>query len=395
MNRRALLLSSVMLRGYGVSVVADEIEKRISHHGWDLYIGCLNVDDHFRSPRVQQIAADPQAIASFCRKNGIEVIAAQTSPYFEALPALTGEFKTLVYEHGDPSPFFFSQDATERENIRQHKIREVYANVTKVSASSHFLVQDIEWKDTTVCYLGADHVKDLGPKTIADVAHRSSRPLRVGTLMRLGVGEAKYKGNEIFLDIVRQLRLDGKVEAAVMGRGDNDDAEFWKSEGVEVFLNSPDEEKGEYLRGLDVFISASQWEGFNLPLVEAQALGTVGLAFDVGAHPETTLFVATSTDDALSMIRYWADHRDSLQIASNLSYRYVRNKYKWDETAQNFATLLTATAGNTALGRVPTLRGASISAPSRVTRLLRLVRREGPFKACVVVARKIQKRMGH
>lgn len=36
----------------------------------------------------------------------------------------------------------------------------------------------------------------------------------------------------------------------------------------------------------DVYVTASTWEGFNLPLVEAQLMGTPGVAFDVGAHGE-------------------------------------------------------------------------------------------------------------
>ena len=36
----------------------------------------------------------------------------------------------------------------------------------------------------------------------------------------------------------------------------------------------------------DVYVTASQNEGFNLPAVEAQACGKPVVAFDVGAHKE-------------------------------------------------------------------------------------------------------------
>jgi len=36
----------------------------------------------------------------------------------------------------------------------------------------------------------------------------------------------------------------------------------------------------------DVYVSASTWEGFNLPVVEAQLLGNPVVAFDIGAHNE-------------------------------------------------------------------------------------------------------------
>lgn len=39
----------------------------------------------------------------------------------------------------------------------------------------------------------------------------------------------------------------------------------------------------------DVYVSASTWEGFNLPVVEAQLFGNPVVAFDIGAHKEVIL----------------------------------------------------------------------------------------------------------
>ncbi len=47
-----------------------------------------------------------------------------------------------------------------------------------------------------------------------------------------------------------------------------------------------DEELPLYYAACDVYTTASIWEGFNLPLVEAQACGKPVVAFDIGPHPE-------------------------------------------------------------------------------------------------------------
>ena len=47
-----------------------------------------------------------------------------------------------------------------------------------------------------------------------------------------------------------------------------------------------DEELPYYYAACDVYATASLWEGFNLPLVEAQACGKPVVAFDIGAHQE-------------------------------------------------------------------------------------------------------------
>ena len=48
----------------------------------------------------------------------------------------------------------------------------------------------------------------------------------------------------------------------------------------------PDEELQYYYADCNCYCSASQWEGFNMPLVEAQECGKKVIAFNLCAHPE-------------------------------------------------------------------------------------------------------------
>jgi glycosyltransferase involved in cell wall biosynthesis len=322
----------------------------------------------------------------FCRDWKIDVVIAQTTPYFEVLPQMVGYFPVVAYEHGDPTPSFFTEDNDERERIRQNKIRNVYPYVNRVLASSYFLVQDIEWSDAQVVTLGCEHVPDLGLKSERSMVSDSVGPLKVGTLMRLGPGEAQYKGNAVFRQVVEQLRSRNTgIEFYVMGRGTEPDAEEWREVGIEPILNAPDEKKAEYLRGLDVFISPSLWEGFNLPIVEAQALGTVGIAFDTGAHPETALHLASSINDAISMVEHWNSHREHLALASERAYKYVRNQFLWSATAE----ALIKHCEEVLLEPIPDARHkhgidtamraveSKVVRPTTLRRVVRLLRREG------------------
>jgi len=47
-----------------------------------------------------------------------------------------------------------------------------------------------------------------------------------------------------------------------------------------------DQELISYYHHCDVYVSASKWEGFGLPIIEAQICGKPVVAFGVGAHPE-------------------------------------------------------------------------------------------------------------
>ena len=48
----------------------------------------------------------------------------------------------------------------------------------------------------------------------------------------------------------------------------------------------PDQELPYYYTDADLYTTATLWEGYDLPIVEAAACGTPAIAFDIGAHPE-------------------------------------------------------------------------------------------------------------
>ena len=48
----------------------------------------------------------------------------------------------------------------------------------------------------------------------------------------------------------------------------------------------PDKELPHYFGSCDLYATASLWEGFDIPLVQAQMCGKRVVAFDVGSHPE-------------------------------------------------------------------------------------------------------------
>ena len=120
----------------------------------------------------------------------------------------------------------------------------------------------------------------------------------MGFLSRLGQLEAEYKGNDLLVALADRFFGDQGVEFLVMGRGTEADAELFRAQGISVALNATDDERDRFFQEIDVFFSASRWEGFNLPLVEAQHAGCAAMAFDVGAHPETTPYILGSLDEA-------------------------------------------------------------------------------------------------
>jgi glycosyltransferase involved in cell wall biosynthesis len=374
-QRRALLLSCFMLRGYGVSVVAEELQKRLSRDGWDLHIGYLDSDSDGGEFRRVYMPADAQEVLAYCARERIDVVIAQTSPYFEILPELAGEVATVCFEHGDPTPEFFTAEAASRAEVKEHKIREVYPKVSDVWTISHFLRHDIGWLSAKVTPNGADHVGVVH----ADRTARTG-PVKVGFLARLGALEAEYKGNDLLIELARRFAGDDRIEFVVMGRGTAADARAFEQAGMSVALNATDEERARFFGDIDVFFTASRWEGFNLPLVEAQHSGCAAMAFDVGAHPETTPYVVGSLGEAEVLIRHWIEDRDALAAAARRCQRFVDERFTWEASAQRFAQLLEDVSEGAATG------------PAIVRRVRSVIRRDGIGGLVRKVLRRLRRR---
>ena len=269
---KVVMLAPWMKMGHGVSVMVACLEPELRRSGVTTVVGCLGRDKHFRGLEIREVRPKPEAVDEFVRGVGADVVVALGSPFFEVLPHLAADIRTIAFEAGDPTPELFADDAAERRRIVEDKRRDVYPHVDAVCCISDFIRHDIGWPRASVIRLGADNVPDLGPKPLSPGHPRG--PLRVGALTRLGAGEAHYKGGPQILELKQQLDdlgLDTAFE--LMGRGTQEDAAHFTSRGFVVHLNAADAERNDFLRSVDVFVSTSLWEGTNLPLVEAQSLG--------------------------------------------------------------------------------------------------------------------------
>jgi glycosyltransferase involved in cell wall biosynthesis len=387
----ALFLAHRMGLGFGVSVAVEQLARRLPGLGLRVVVGCLESDGTLRDLDLRVVDASPAAVRALAHATGADVIVAHTTPFFEALPALADEFSCWALEYGDPSPAFFAHDRAEREVIVERKRRVVYPRLDGVIAISDFIRADIGWPSATVIPIGCDHMPDLGPKGLDVAWARADRPLRVGTLTRLGAGEARYKGGDIFRALERAVVAAGiAVEFVLMGRGTEADALPYRAAGIGVQLSAAEDAKIAFLRDLDVFVSCSLWEGFNLPLAEAQALGTVGMAFDIGAHPEVTPFVLSDGREFVELLRAYSADRSLLAQHSRIAYHHVRRRFTWDAAALALArTLSTASRSRAIAPAAPPLVARVADYPRLVLHSLRtdgmritlqrVVRRVAPF----------------
>lgn len=336
--KKILFLTYRMDMGFGVDLVISKLTNYLRNK-FTISICCLEDSGAWDDLDISVVGLNIKDLQIKIDRWSPDFVVAHSSPFFEMLPCLRGAFIRLCYEHGDPSSSFFSHDARERQLIIDNKLKFIYPNVDGVIAISKFIANDIGWPQAKIILNGADHVL---PSHNAEYCKKNSTGvLRVGTLMRLGSGESFYKGKDLFIELAEKLLAEKlPIEFFLMGKGTDDDALELRKKNISVLLNASEFEKISYLQDLDVFISPSQWEGFNLPIVEAMSLGTVGWAFDTGAHPEVTPFIANSMFELVNMLKEYMVNRELLSLHSNLAHDFVLKNFTWNNAADEFANYL-------------------------------------------------------
>lgn len=360
------MLAPRMVMGYGVAEAVAMQARGMVARGVAVTVGCLEADGHYPDVPTRRVAPDPDAVADLAIELGATAIVAHGSPYFEVLPELTGRFLTVAYEYGDPPPDLFGEDAERRRAQIHHKRTAVYPGVSEVAAISEFIRHDIQWDPAAVMVLGIEHVPDLGPK---DPPRGPTGRLRVGSLMRLGPGEARYKG----VDELRRLAAETpQLDWTFAGRGTDEDARDLRRAGFRTLLNPTDAQRTRFLRDLDVFVTLSEWEGTNLPLVEAAALGTPALALATAAHPEFTPLTFATAEGIADRLRRYDDDRQLLTADGRACYDWVRSRMSWET---NSVAILALCAGAPDAPPPPRSRWSRRTARSR--RFLSAIRERG------------------
>lgn len=102
---------------------------------------------------------------------------------------------------------------------------------------------------------------------------------------------APHKGIHLLLeafDIIKKEILNAKLLIVGKPTFNNYFKNLKKTAGSDVIFTGFVDDKylPYYYAACDLYVTASLWEGFNIPAAEAQACGKKAVAFNIGPHPE-------------------------------------------------------------------------------------------------------------
>ena len=161
---------------------------------------------------------------------------------------------------------------------------------------------------------------------------------------RINPHDQPYKGTSELFRLAPKLRADlPHLKWIMVGLGTESDGQFCRDAGIIPLLNYPDWKMRQVYTGCDLYVTASKWEGFNLPLLEAQYFGKPVLAYDLAAHPEVvrrdiTGFLVSDPQSFENRLKDLANDR-VLRERMGASGREWARKFNWLTCARNFEKL--------------------------------------------------------
>ncbi len=169
---------------------------------------------------------------------------------------------------------------TRENSISQLALRELretsVSNFTKVAAISKYI-----W-DSETSYLAVNDEQEIMPLGADHVLQYQKFDLeKKNQIFFLGRYEEGYKGAQHFKALVNELRRsDPEIVGVHTGISNQGDPKTITGLGL-----LSDEELFTEIQQSKYAVSLSVWEGFNLPVAEAETLGVPTFCFSIGPHP--------------------------------------------------------------------------------------------------------------
>lgn len=219
----------------------------------------------------------------------------------------------------------------------------------KVISISHFLHNqqsaDVRHKGE-ILHLGGDHYggRDEGRRSaFRERLGVEPQHVLLGYCGRLFQNHPEYKGTHKVLELGQKLQAQNeRVRLVLCGAGYENDAQWIQGYGAIPLLYLPTEDMPGFFDALDVYVCASRWEGFNLPILEAAWHGAPSVAYDAGAHGEhvTSVLVRDGDFDGLCHeVGELAVNPSKLKELSDQAWKKAQ-PFSWDKVAQRFEAML-------------------------------------------------------
>ena len=334
-TQKVLILSSTFAAGHGVAVVIAEQCRYLSTLDYEIVLGGPLSLNEIQIPGCARVMLpDEFAAANHAVRHGMDIIIAHTPPFFSIVRLLGDYPAVILYDYGEPPTSLFP-DRYAREAVNQEKAF-AFTMARHRAAISDAVRRENDTRSVVIplanSHLGTWCPEDEDKRAATRETHGWENAFVVLCVCRFGVGERFYKGVDRFAEIAARLVMKHPhVVPVLVGKGTAQDAEVMRSRGLQVFANVTDAEMRDLYLAADAFVSLSQWEGYNLPIAQALALGVPVVASKIPAHDAFGIQTYTNEKDIV--------HALDRLIIEPRGHRQP-TLWQWDESARAFGTYI-------------------------------------------------------
>ncbi|GEP00743.1 glycosyltransferase [Methylobacterium haplocladii] len=302
--KRVLMLSLVHGQGFGVPVVLAQQAAALRARGFEVIVGGPVSDRDTQYPGCRRIAlADARAAANFAVSEGVDCVVAHTQPFFSVARLLGPYPLSYAMDYGEPNPDLFP-DRVGREAVNREK-RLSAAFAQRVFTISRTIYGEQFRHDAIVARIGSTQLATwnadwAGRRDALRERYGLDGKFLVLNVCRFQASERHYKGIDRYVEIAQEFgllhpALKTSCIFALAGRGDPADVALMQTEGLRVFSNVSDAEMAELYAAADAYANFSRWEGYNLGIGQALAMGLPVVASGIEAHREFPIVTSNST----------------------------------------------------------------------------------------------------
>ncbi len=315
---RVMMLSVVLARGHGVAVVLKLQAEALVARGHEVIIAGPAMENDFDFPGSERIEIhDPRMAAIIAAERGIDVIVAHTPPFF-SVARWTGDYpRVLAYDYGEAPPSAF-QDSAAHQAMLDEKDRALVM-CSRVFAISDAVASESRTPVDGVIPLGNTHLCQwdnslLDRRERVRAKYGWSDRFIVLNVSRL---QRAYKGLDTFtkvrdaLDIIAP-DLGGRAIFVLCGKGGPNEIATFTAQGLKVAANVSDEELVDLYCAADAYANFSTWEGYNLGIGQALAMGLPVVASDIPAHRAFEIDVTNQASEAAMFLKKFSKKHDRI-----------------------------------------------------------------------------------
>ena len=371
-------LSERMLRGFGVDLVIHALANELAARGHDITVYSSVAEDlgphRYRLERIPTRASSLFPVydrsarhwAEYIDDGDHDVLFIESFPFFSLIPRL--RTATVAVDHGvSPTTGMSLAKRVNFAYMRLTQERLFFPRAAAVVTVSNFVRSRLPGpiaSRSQVIYNGVDHYPAAIPSDRERM--RSRLGVRPEETLLLYVGRLSpegqpYKGTSDLMAAAAAWRGQApELRMAMVGHGSEADASRIGETGAIPLTDVPSDEMPSVYAAADIYLTASQWEGFDLPILEAASQGVPSVALRVGAHPEIvrhgeTGILTSDVQELFHAARQLAEDLPRARTMGEAAQRHA-SAFTWVKAADAYEALVQELGRAEASSPAPTPR---------------------------------------